>query len=183
MSLKYIVLGFLSYGPHTGYDLKKHIDNSTRFFWHAKLSQIYPTLRELSQQELVESDTVPQDGKPDKKIYSITETGRKALMDWLTTPIEGLPPTKDAALLKLFFSGVLDKEVLVSHLHHQLALHRMRLSHYQQETTAYIERIISETGLVREGRLWELTRQFGEECEGTYIRWLEQAIKTAEEKF
>jgi DNA-binding PadR family transcriptional regulator len=180
MSLKHIVLGFLSYGPHTGYDLKKHIDNSTRFFWHAKLSQIYPTLRELAEWGLVEADTVPQEGKPDKKIYWITETGREALRDWLATPIEGLSPTKDAALLKLFFSGSLDKKVLVSHLHHQLALHRRQLAHYQQETTAYIARIITETGLDRDGKLWELTRQFGEEYERTYIRWLENAIKTVE---
>ena len=182
MSLKYIVLGFLSYGPHTGYDLKKHIDNSTRFFWHAKLSQIYPTLRELAEQRLVEADTIPQDGKPDKKIYSITETGRKTLADWLATPIEGLSPSKDAALLKLFFSGSLDTKVLVSHLHHQLALHRRRLAHYQQETTAYIARIIAETGLDREGKLWELTRRFGEEYEHTYIHWLENAIKTVEKE-
>jgi DNA-binding PadR family transcriptional regulator len=180
MSLKYIVLGFLSYGPHTGYDLKKHIDNSTRFFWHAKLSQIYPTLRELAERGLVEADTVPQEGKPDKKIYSITETGRKALRDWLEAPVEGLSPTKDAALLKLFFSGSRDKKVMVSHLHHQLALHRRQLVHYQQETTTYIARIIAETGLDRDGKLWELTRRFGEEYERTYIQWLENAIKTVE---
>ena len=182
MSLKYILLGFLSYGPQTGYELKKHIDNSTQFFWHAKLSQIYPTLGELAQQGFVEANVVPQEGKPDKKIYCITEAGRATLMDWLAEPINKLPPTKDPALLKLFFSGVLDKERLLAQLRRQLSLHRTQLAHYQQETLAYIEQVIAETGLTGEGKLWELTRQFGEEYERTYICWLEQAIETVEQR-
>jgi len=182
MSLKYAVLGFLNYGPHTGYDLKKHFDNSIRFFWHAELSQIYPTLRELAQQGLVDSDTVPQEGKPDKKVYWITDAGREALTSWLKTPLAGSPPIKDAVLLKIFFSGSLDKELLISDLHHQLALHRGQLVHYQQETTAYIANITAETGLTRDAILWELTRRCGEEYEISYIHWLEKAIKTIEQE-
>jgi len=183
MSLKYILLGFLSYGAQTGYGLKKHIDNSTQFFWHATLSQIYPTLRELAEQGLVEANVVPQEGKPDKKVYFITEAGRAMLMDWLAEPINELPLTKEPTLLKLFFSGALDdKETLLMQLRRQLTLHRARLAHYQEETAAYIEQIIVRTGLTREGTLWELTRQYGEEHERTYIRWLEQAIKTVEQE-
>ena len=181
MSLKYTLLGFLSYGPLTGYDLKKHMDNSTQFFWYAGLSQIYPTLKKLAEEGLVEATVIPQEGKPDKKIYLITEAGRAMLMDWLVEPIDKLSPTKDPALLKLFFSGALDKETLLEQLRRQLALHRAQLAHYQQETTAYIEQIIAETGLTREGALWELTRQFGEEYERAYIRWLEQAIEAVEQ--
>jgi PadR family transcriptional regulator AphA len=182
MSLKYAVLGFLNYGPHTGYDLKKHFDNSIRFFWHAELSQIYPALRELAQQGLVELDTIPQEGKPDKKIYWITDEGREALANWLETPLTGLPSIKDAALLKVFFSGSLDKELLISDLHHQLALHRGQLAHYRQETSAYINKIIADTGLVRDAILWELTRRCGEEYELSYIHWLEEAITTVEQE-
>ncbi len=181
MSLKYTLLGFLSCGPMTGYDLKKHMDNSTQFFWHAKLSQIYPTLKKLAEKGLVEATVIPQEGKPDKKIYLITEAGRATLMDWLAEPIDELPPTKKPTLLKLFFSGALDKETLLAQLRRQLALHRTQLAYYQQETAAYIEQVIAETGLTREGVLWELTRQFGEEYERTYIRWLEKAIETVEQ--
>jgi len=181
MSLKYTLLGFLSYGPQTGYDLKKHMDNSTQFFWHAKLSQIYPALKKLAEEGLVEATVVPQEGRPDKKIYFITEAGRATLMDWLAEPVDRLSPTKDPTLLKLFFSGALDKETLLAQLHRQLALHRAQLAVYQQDTAAYLEQIIAETGLTREGVLWELARQFGEEYERAYVRWLEQAIVTVEQ--
>ena len=182
MSLKYILLGFLSYGPQTGYDLKKHIDNSTQFFWHAALSQIYPTLGELAQQGFVEANVVPQEGKPDKKIYCITEAGRATLVDWLAEPQNKLLQKKEPALLKLFFSGVLDKQTLLAQLYHQLALHRTQLAHYKKETAAYIEQVIAETGLTRDGILWELSRQFGEEYERTYISWLEKVIETVEQR-
>jgi PadR family transcriptional regulator AphA len=181
MSLKYTLLGFLSYGPQTGYDLKKHIDNSTQFFWHARLSQIYPALKKLAEEGLVEATVVPQEGKPDKKIYCITEAGRATLMDWLAEPVDKLSPTKDPALLKLFFSGALDKATVLAQIHRQLALHRAQLALYQQDTAAYLEQIIAETGLTREGVLWELARQFGEEYERTYVRWLEQAIVAVEQ--
>ncbi len=182
MSLKYTLLGFLSYGPQTGYDLKKHIDNSTQFFWHARLSQIYPALKKLAEEGLVEATVIPQEGKPDKKIYFVTEVGRTMLMDWLAEPMDKLPLTKDPALLKLFFSGALDEETLLAQLHRQLALHRAQLAHYQQETAAYVEQVIAETGLTREGVMWKLARRFGEEYERTYIRWLEQALEVVEQK-
>lgn len=182
MSLKYTLLAFLNYGPMTGYELKKHMDNSTQFFWYAALSQIYPALKAMENEGLVESEVEPQEGRPDKKIYAIAKAGRTALLDWLTEPMDELLPMKRPALLKLFFSGVLDKETILDHLRRQLDLHRAQLARYEQETAAYIERTIAETGLIREGALWELVRQFGEEHECTYIRWLEQAIETVEQK-
>ena len=180
MSLRFTLLGFLSYGAQTGYDLKKCMDNSTQFFWCAGLSQIYPTLKKLAEEGRVEAIVVPQEGKPDKKVYFITEAGRAALLDWLAEPLNELWPKKEPALLKLFFSGALDKEMVLAQLRRQLPLHRAQLAHYQQETAAYIEQVVVETGLTREGVMWELARQFGEEYERTWIRWLEQAIETVE---
>ncbi len=178
MSLKLTLLAFLSYGPATGYELKKHMDNSTQFFWRAALSQIYPTLKAMTGEGLLEFEVQPQEGKPDKKIYTITETGRTVLLNWLTEPMDELLPIKRPALLKFFFSGMLDKEVILDHFQRQLDLHRIQLAQYEQQTTAYVEHIVAETGLVRESVLWELARQFGAAHERTCIRWLEQAIET-----
>ena len=182
MSLKYTVLGFLNYGPMTGYELKKHIDNSTRFFWHARLSQIYPTLKRLDEDGWTESEVMPQEGKPDKKFYAITQKGRTALRTWLDEFPSEIAPSKQPELLRMFFAGELEKESILTHLRHQLSLRRAQLQKYQIETAAYVENVIKETGYEREGVLWELTRQFGEEHENMYIAWLEQAIQTVEEK-
>jgi len=183
MSLRFTLLGFLSYGPMTGYDLKKHIDNSTQFFWHASLSQIYPTLKRMDEDGLVEAAVIPQEGRPDKKVYTITPAGQAALMDWLAEPLGELSPQKDPALLKLFFSGVLNREAILAHLCRHQELHRARLAHYRKETASYIEQIIVATDFTREGIMWELVRQWGEQYEQAYIQWLEQAIATIEEEF
>ena len=49
MSLKYALLGFLTYQSRSGYDLKQLMDVSTSNFWHAKQSQIYTTLKKMEK--------------------------------------------------------------------------------------------------------------------------------------
>ena len=61
MSLEYAILGFLSYKPFSGYEMKKAFDNSVRHFWYADQSQIYRTLARAvhseAQQDLTDSST------------------------------------------------------------------------------------------------------------------------------
>jgi PadR family transcriptional regulator AphA len=52
MSLDHAILGFLSYSPFTGYDLKKFFDQSVRHFWLADQSQIYRTLSRLNEESM-----------------------------------------------------------------------------------------------------------------------------------
>jgi PadR family transcriptional regulator, regulatory protein AphA len=79
MMLRYILLGLLDYKPMTGYELENWISVSAGNFWAAKLSQIYTTLKTLEGEALVSSQIEEQTGKPDKRIYEITEAGRKDL--------------------------------------------------------------------------------------------------------
>ena len=76
MSLEYAILGFLNYHPYSGYDLKKVFDNLVRHFWPADQSQIYRTLSNLIQTWLGEMEVIEQNDRPDRKVYSITETGQ-----------------------------------------------------------------------------------------------------------
>lgn len=112
MSLEYAILGFLSYHPFTGYDLKKAFDSSVSHFWPADQSQIYRTLNDLTKQGWAKMKIVEQTERPDRKVYSITAAGRSALRQWL-----GLPqPPKDnrnALMVQVFFAGQLsDAEAL-----------------------------------------------------------------------
>src|SRR5690606_34091680 len=112
MSLKHAILGFLSFSPFSGYDLKKAFDNSVQHFWPANQSQIYRTLAELDEQGFVKKEIVERDDRLDMKIYSITKTGRAELHQWLTAPL----PERDERepfLIQVYFSGLLtDEEVL-----------------------------------------------------------------------
>ena len=91
MSLKHAILGFLSFTPLSGYDLKKAFDNSVQHFWPANQSQIYRTLAELDEQGFVDKEIIARDERLDMKIYNITEAGHNELHQWLSTPL----PEKD----------------------------------------------------------------------------------------
>ena len=104
MSLKHAILGFLSYLPLSGYDLKKAFDHSVQHFWPANQSQIYRTLAELEQNGLVTMEVIEREERLDMKIYHVTETGRAELHTWLTTP----QPERDERepfLIQVYFGG------------------------------------------------------------------------------
>ena len=66
MGLQHGILGFLNYGPCSGYELTKAFHSSVQFFWPAQTSQIYLTLGKLEDAGLVTHETVIQNGKPIK---------------------------------------------------------------------------------------------------------------------
>src|SRR6266508_4499259 len=65
----------------TGYELKKFFDTSVAHFWNAELSQIYPALKAMESEGLVEMKVEVQNDRPNRKVYSITESGRRELVD------------------------------------------------------------------------------------------------------
>lgn len=86
MDVKTVCLGMLTDGDASGYDLKKHFESSFGHFFAAGYGSIYPALASLAEKELVSCRCVPQDGKPDRKVYSITDAGREVLLAELDTP-------------------------------------------------------------------------------------------------
>src|SRR5260370_24297221 len=113
MSLKHAVLGFLNYGPMTGYELKKFFDTSVAHFWNAELSQIYPTLKSLEAEGLVEMEVDVQQDRPNRKVYSITDDGRQDLRDWLKQPSEP-KQVREPLLIKGFFGATLRRDELIA---------------------------------------------------------------------
>jgi PadR family transcriptional regulator AphA len=103
-----VILGLLSPRPLSGYDIKTIVDRSTRFFWAASYGQIYPELKRLEAEGLVEGEDQPNGGRS-RRVYSLTPAGREALHDWLlgsTVTVE----LRDESLLRLFFADALPHE-------------------------------------------------------------------------
>jgi DNA-binding PadR family transcriptional regulator len=88
MDVKTVCLGMLTDGPASGYDMKKCFESSFGHFFPAGYGSIYPALATLARNGMVDFEEVPQEGKPDRKVYTITEKGREELMKGLsnTTP-------------------------------------------------------------------------------------------------
>jgi DNA-binding PadR family transcriptional regulator len=99
----YVILGMLRNEPRSGYEVKRVVDRSTRFFWAASYGQIYPELRRLAKAGLVEGESRPTGGRK-RTVYRLTDAGREELRRWLDRPPERLE-LRDEGLLKLFFAG------------------------------------------------------------------------------
>ena len=111
-----VILGMLKLGIATGYDIKKAIDTSTRFFWGASFGQIYPELHRLSDAGLIKGKADPR-GQVKRTIYSLTPKGERALHDWLTDSESFTFEMRDESLLRLFFGDALSREEVVANLH------------------------------------------------------------------
>lgn len=135
MSLDHAILGFLAEHPRSGYDLKTRcFDAVARAFWTADQAQIYRTLERLEGARMVISRRKRQSGKPDRRVYELTHTGREALAEWASRP-QPLPAPKDAFLAQLYFSGVVPDDVLLEVLHARRREHQIRLDELRARAT------------------------------------------------
>ncbi len=175
MSLDFAILGFLNYHPYTGYDLKKIFDGSVRHFWPADQSQIYRTLARLTEESLVEMEKVPQEDRPDRKVYHITEAGREKLQNWLIAP----PPMdepRSAPLIQVFFAGLLTDEEILAKFESFAETMRLILQRYDQvadQLGPFQEEITSP----REHFFWLLTLENGIRSMKANLEWAESIIE------
>lgn len=117
MSLKHGILGLLTYKSMTGYDLMKVFNESLAFFWKAQTSQIYRELGLIEKKGWVNSEIIQQSDKPNKKVFTLTDQGKKELIKWL----DGHSPVKvmdfrDEMTMRVFFSATSDNEKLLEEL-------------------------------------------------------------------
>ena len=88
MSLRFAILALLSVEPMTGYDLAKRFESSVAFVWHAPNSQIYPELRKMAADGLLQAEEVSWGPRGKKTQYRITAEGTAAFRDWMNAPLE-----------------------------------------------------------------------------------------------
>lgn len=173
MSLKYAILGFLSFTPLSGYDLKKAFDNSVRHFWPANQSQIYRTLAELDSEGLVEKEIVPRPDRLDLKIYSITAAGKAELHRWLAAPLPEADQ-REAFLIQVYFGGQLGDPELLDLLAKKQAELEGNLHTYLEIYQAYRSQPPDFPDR-RAFLLSMLTLEYGLISNQAAIRWLENA--------
>jgi DNA-binding PadR family transcriptional regulator len=138
-TLRYIILGLLGARPMSGYDIKLAFDRALASYWNAGNSQIYTTLKSLSDAKLVESEVIVQKARPNRKVYHITSSGRAELDRWLR---ESVPErfTKDDFLTRLFFCGETSDEVALQHLLEHRASLLKQLEHMEWARQQYATR-------------------------------------------
>src|SRR5438552_16167692 len=79
----YAVLGLLSLTPLAGYELAQAVNKSIAYFWPMSKTQVYSELGRLDSLGLVDAAEVEQERLPDKRVFTLTPAGARALDQWL----------------------------------------------------------------------------------------------------
>ena len=173
MSLNHAILGFLRYGPRTGYDLKKVFDVSVRHFWPAQQSQIYQSLGKLTENGFVECEVISQTDRPNRKLFHITQEGQTELHRWLAEP-QAEKPARAQFLIQVFFAGGLTDEEILKILASKADEVRKVIKRFEQGEVPHPTH--SNALPKRDQFFWYLTLDFGIANARQSLHWLESAI-------
>lgn len=120
MNVRTICLAILYDGDATGYEIRKlSVEGEYSYFIDASYGSIYPALARLEQEKLVVSRVEPQDGKPAKKVYSITPEGRSVFIQSLFEKL-GEDEYRSEFLLFLRFASELPQSLVEQRLAERL---------------------------------------------------------------
>jgi PadR family transcriptional regulator AphA len=167
-----VLLGILAIEPMSGYDLGLTIRASVGHIWNESYGQIYPNLKRLAADGLVTAKTERQKGKPDRRIYSITEKGRERLVKWLA-----LPPQPEIArnefLLKLFFGERIPTEILIGWVERMVESKSAIL----REFTRVEREDIAQSQHYPGAPYWKMAARFGQMELKAHLRWARETLK------
>lgn len=184
MSLKHGLLGLLGYGSMTGYELDKVFKDSLSFFWQAKTSQIYRELDAMERQGWLASERVIQSDKPNKRVYSLTGSGKQEFLHWMAEPdsdINGAAYSKSAFLMRVFFAGELSAGQSLAMLRayrDKCLASGLAMGEANNAAVKYGTVVGDET----KARYWKITAIYGEMFYRMGIEWAEKAIAILEEE-
>jgi len=106
LTTEYALLGFLRQRPRHGYEIYQQLSDPTGLglVWHLKQSRLYALLTKLEEQGYVTTTLEPQDSRPPRKVFELTDLGRQAFLDWVQRPVERGRRFRLDFLAKLYFS-------------------------------------------------------------------------------
>jgi len=183
MSLRHGLLGLLNYEPMTGYELDKEFKESLAYFWQAKPQQIYRELNTMEQNGWLVSERVPQEDKPNRRVYTITEEGKAEFMGWLSSPkedIQNATRVKSVFLMRLFFAGETSKEQALGLLnaYREQCLADMDEMSEAKEQLSQVHNSYDPDKAI----YWQLIGLHGEMIRQTRLEWVEKAIAILKNK-
>ena len=183
MSLRHGLLGLINYSPMTGYEMVKEFNESLAYFWHASPQQIYKELDAMEKSGWLVSERIMQTEKPNKRVYSITLKGKEALVDWVSSPDDGVNKFmqgKNLFLMRLAFAGEGSDENVLQMLYE---FRNQYLSFAQKMENINMDEMIVEEEAVlghKVMKYWKIVALHGEIIRKARLEWVEKAIAILE---
>jgi PadR family transcriptional regulator, regulatory protein AphA len=135
MSLRHALLALLRVSPLTGYDLQKQFSVSVGHVWHAPDSQIYPELRKMEAQGLIEGEVLPWGTKGKKRQYRVTAEGDRFFLDWMNEPLV-YARVRDPAHLRAAYLESATPAAARDFFQRHIAHHTEQMGYWEEELEA-----------------------------------------------
>ena len=102
-STEFVLLGTLMSGSKHGYEIMQFLESALEPTWYVSTSQLYTLLKRLEQNGLLYSSMETQSTRPSKRVFFLTNEGKKAFIDWVHRPTEHVRDFRNEFISKLFF--------------------------------------------------------------------------------
>ncbi|SDG56630.1 PadR family transcriptional regulator [Microbacterium pygmaeum] len=132
MSLRYALLALLRVGPLSGYDLQKQFSLSVGHVWHAPDSQIYPELRKMETEGLIEGEEQTRGQRGTRRVYHVTDAGQSAYAEWMRSPLD-YQRVRDPAHLRAAYLENTTPEAARAFLHGHVSEWQSEREQWEQE--------------------------------------------------
>lgn len=135
-----VILGLLLQKPMSGYDIKQRFETIFAHFFDASYGTIYPTLAKMEKDGYIVKETVIQEGKPNKNIYSITEKGKELFYHYLQSPVESEVIRSDF-LMRMYFGHHVGTEQSIAWLKDEISKTKEILVRLQEDYRAWKDKM------------------------------------------
>ena len=177
MSLKYAVLAALLESEASGYELSKNFDVSLANFWPATPQQLYRELERLAQDGLIEARVVQQERRPNKRLFTLTESGRRELGTFAAEPPRRPTALRDEFLIKIQAMDGADPEDTRALVEERMSWARGKLARYERLRDRLLDGRTEEEHLATADRIGPyLTLLRGIAFETETVRWCERVL-------
>jgi len=166
----------------TGYDLKKILDYPMGFFWVAQMSQIYRELNKMEGNGLIKSEIVPQEKRPDRKVYQLTKEGKETFLNWLNKFPDQLSETsRSKFLMRIFFSSRIKLEELAFEIR-RYKKEKEERSRYLNKVEQWIKDYTREEKYKEDAFYWNLIVKKEYKNVTAGIEWADECLQLVEQK-
>ncbi|MEJ8303310.1 PadR family transcriptional regulator [Saccharibacillus sacchari] len=166
---QYAVLGVLTLGESSGYEVRKHFETAVSHFWSESYGQIYPALKKLTEEGYAEEVEGGERSRGQKR-YRITDEGERRFRDWLGGPIDPVS-YRDELLLRTFFARKKDIPAVRFLFERELAGMQQAREAYLKQQTALVQHEGGE-----EHPFLALTLRYGELFVEARYAWCTEAL-------
>jgi PadR family transcriptional regulator AphA len=170
------LLGVLSLGPMSGYEMRQMMERSTANFWSESFGQIYPALKSMVKEGLATVEE-KSGGARAKKVYRLTDAGERRLRKWLG--VDAKPQViRNELLLKVFFGDKADRGVIAA----QVVMARERYEEDLQRYEAALLRMEMEHARHPAMPYWRMTVRYGMTEATALIGWCDETLAELEKR-